>query len=72
MEDVQALIRNTGNKADDIILTSEEDQERHLGYSKPAGTNGQGCIVLRARNIVVYEFKSKDECKIGQEDENSA
>ena len=72
MEDVQALIRNACDKANEIILTSKEDQERHLGYSKPAGTNAQGCVVLRARNVIVDEFKSKDECKVGQEDENSA
>ena len=72
MEDIQALIRNACDKANEIILTSEEDQERHLGDSKPAGTNSQGCVVLRARNVIVDEFKSKDECKVGQEDENSA
>ena len=72
MEDIQALIRNACDEADEIILASEEDQEGHLGYSKPTGTNAQGRIVLRAQNVIVDEFKSKDECKVGQQDENSA
>jgi len=72
VEDIQALIRNACDKANEIIFTSEEDQERHLGYSKPASTNAQRCVVLCARNVIVDEFESKDECKVGQEDENSA
>ena len=72
MEDIEALVGDARNKADEVVLTGEEDQERHLGHSKPCRADAESGVVLCAWNVVVDEFESKYECEISQEDENSA
>ena len=38
MEDVKALIGDTCDEPDEVVLTSEEDQKWHLGHSEPSST----------------------------------
>lgn len=72
MEDIQALVGDARHEADQVVLTGEEDQERHLGDSKPGSADGEGGVVLRTRHIVVDKFESEDESEVSQEDKNGA
>jgi len=72
MENVQSLIGLPGEEANEIVLSSEEHQERELRYGEPCRPYTEGLVVLATRDVVIGEFECEDRGEVEEEKDDCA
>ena len=69
MVDVEALIVESCEYANPVVLASQEHHEWNLRYCQPCRSDAHRLIMLGTRVVSVGKFECEDKCKIGNDEQ---
>ena len=61
MQHVKPLVRDAGDKANEIVLPSKKNQEGYLSDGQPSRSDAKRLVMLRTWDVIVDELESKDK-----------
>jgi len=61
VEDVETLIRDAGEEADQVVLANKQNEKRYLRDCEPGSPYSKRLQVLRAGYIVIDKLQGQDE-----------